>query len=219
MALDPVIGVLGGSVLDGLFGRKSAKSQMGFQERMSNTAYQRAVADMKAAGINPMLAAIKGGASTPSGAGYSTDFKGGITSGMQMSLVKEQVKRQEKTNDIINNNPLLQMMDAVKQTGGNPTSLLNTAMQASIMRDMASMRNSKRGGSVKLPKTKRNVTMNPVTGKINNSSSKDSKLWKFLFGASAPFTASALGLHYLNKDANLYPKSTYKYKHLISGRR
>lgn len=45
-----------------------AQEQMQFQKNMSDTAYQRAVVDLKKAGINPMLISKMGGASTPPGA-------------------------------------------------------------------------------------------------------------------------------------------------------
>lgn len=80
--------------------RDLAREQMGFQERMSNTSYQRARADMEAAGINPMLAFSQGGASSPGGssATMQNEMSGVVSSAIEVKRAQAELKNLQEQN-------------------------------------------------------------------------------------------------------------------------
>lgn len=99
--LPALAAAVGGAAVSGLFSKSSAKDQMSFQKDMSGTAHQREVADLKAAGLNPILSAKYGGASTPPGAGYQVGIPNLGDTLSTAKSVKSNVSKQELEKDAI----------------------------------------------------------------------------------------------------------------------
>lgn len=120
--------------------KQMAREQMQFQERMSNTSYQRAVADMRLAGINPILAAGQGGASTPGGATATMQdaISPAVSSAQHGRRLTKELAMMEEQRQVVRN----QGTNIVADTELKSQSILESQDRAAAVRAQTALTNN-----------------------------------------------------------------------------
>jgi hypothetical protein len=127
-------GSIATSAIGARLSQREAQKNRAFQADMSNTSYQRAMADMRQAGLNPMLAYSQGGASTPTGSMANPQIKNPFIEANTAEQIKSETNLKKHQAHLTESTALgarakslldYNILDEIRETMKNPEKASN----------------------------------------------------------------------------------------------
>lgn len=160
-----------------------AREQMGFQERMSGSAYQRAVRDMKLAGINPMLAYEQGGASSPGGASATMESTLGpaVSSAQHARRLTQELRNMKEANKVAKADVNLKYTQTAKERA-----VANQAQSAAHLNVQHEFESEARTELLKLDRVSAKVRAEVSASAVGKSAAYLTRIRQVLYGGKGP---------------------------------